>query len=100
MFSSSRNMTRFRWIAAGLHATLFAITGIIASVQPQPLRDGPARWGFAVLSIADFPISVIAFSMMWDKRLLPGLSIWAVIGTLEWYLLGMLLERRVAAASD
>ena len=99
MSSRSRKTARFRWIASGLHTMMFAITWIIALVQPQPLLDGPARWGFAVLTIADFPISVIAFSMLWDKGLLLGLSVWATIGTLEWFFLGMWLERRFAAAS-
>jgi hypothetical protein len=60
----------------------------------QPLLDGPARWGFAILFIADFPISLVAFSAMWDERLILGLSLWGALGTAWWCVLGWWLDKR------
>ena len=89
-----QSLLQSRWVAPVVHALLFAFTWLTAFVQPQPILDGPARWGFIVLFFADFPVSVIGFSAMWDHRLILGLSLWGVVGTAWWYFLGVWFQRR------
>jgi hypothetical protein len=78
-----------KWFPPTLHIVLFAITWLTDLAQSQPLLDGPARWGFALLFIADFPISLVAFSAMWDGRLVYALMLWGILGTVWWYFLGL-----------
>lgn len=72
-----------------MHVLLFAITWLCAVGQDKPLLDGPARWGFVILFFADFPVSVVGFSAMWDGKFLYGLLLWGFIGTVWWYFLAM-----------
>ena len=60
----------------------------MAAVDPRPVLDGMARWGIWLLTLADFPFSVIGLSLLWDKRMLLGGLIWGCGGTLLWYVLG------------
>ena len=76
---------RSRWFAPTLHILLFAITWITVFVQSESLLDGPARWGFTLLLILDFPISLVAYSAIWDNRLVYALSLWGILGTAWWY---------------
>src|SRR4051794_8921058 len=87
------SLLRSRWFAPTLHVFLFATAWLCASFQSQPLLDGPARWGVYVLFFADFPISVIGFSLMWDGRQDEGLLLWGIVGTAWWYLIGLLIQR-------
>lgn len=95
----SKKFLRSRWFAPTLHILLFAITWLTDLAQSQPLLDGPARLGFAFLFIADFPISLVAFSAMWDGKLFYGLSLWGVLGTVWWYLLGVWIHKRRASTA-
>ncbi|HEY1462207.1 MAG TPA: hypothetical protein VGF44_02175 [Terriglobales bacterium] len=84
---------RMVWFPA-VHVLLFAVTWGVAFTQSQPILDGPARWGFAILFIADFPISLVAFSTMWGEKLVWGLSLWGVLGTAWWCFIGLWIYKR------
>ena len=81
-------LSRYRLIPACSHLALFAIVWIAAAIDPRPVLDGMARWGIWLLTLADFPFSVVGFSLMWDQRRLLGGLIWGCGGTLLWYVLG------------
>ena len=83
-----------KWLAPSIHLLLFGLTLLIAIThQSQPLFDGPADPGFNVLFFADLPISVIAFSLMWDRHFVIGIALWGIAGTIQWYFWGVLIER-------
>ena len=81
-------LSRYRLIPACSHLALFAIVWIAAAIDPRPVLDGMARWGIWLLTLADFPFSVVGFSLIWDQRRLLGGLIWGCGGTLLWYVLG------------
>lgn len=85
----SNEFLRSRWFAPTLHILLFAATWLAALAQAQPLLDGPARWPFGLLFVADLPISLVAFSAIWMGKLVYALLLWGVLGTAWWYLLGV-----------
>jgi hypothetical protein len=95
LLQRSKSFLQSRWFPPTLHIVLFAVTWFIAYVQAEPLLDGPARWGFLFLLITDFPISVAAFSKMWDGHWALGISLWGTLGTAWWYLLGVWIYRMV-----
>ena len=45
---------------AATHILLFGLTGILYLVQQQPLLNGPSRLPFAIVFLADLPISAVA----------------------------------------
>ena len=81
-------LSRYRLIPACSHLAICAIVWFAAAMDPRPVLDGVARWGIWLLTLVDFPLSVIAFSLMWDERRLLGGFVWSCGGTLLWYLLG------------
>ena len=84
----------WKWLAPSIHLLLFGLTLLIATThQSQPLFDGPAAPGVNVLFFADLPISVIAFSMLWDKHFVTGIALWGIVGTVQWYFWGFVIER-------
>jgi len=90
-----RKSLRSRWLAPTLHIFLFATTWLTYVAQKEPLLDGPASWGFDLLFIADFPVALVAFSKLWDGHTTYALSLWGILGTASWYLLGVwILSRR------
>jgi hypothetical protein len=90
------DLRRPRVAAPALHVCLFALTWGLFWIQAQPLANGPADWPFRILFIADLPISVVAFGVMFgsDARFPYALAVWGILGTLWWYFLGSLMERR------
>ena len=44
----------------------FALTGILYGFQQQALLDGPSRWPFAIVFLADLPVSLVAFGAMFN----------------------------------
>jgi hypothetical protein len=62
----------------------------------QPLMDGSAKWPFAVLMVADLPLSLVYFGFLFRGNTIAALLAWAVFGTAWWYLLGLWMERRFA----
>ena len=89
----SNFLSRYRVIPALLHSLLFVIVWALAIRDPRPILDGAGRWGIGFFMLADFPFSVIGFSLIWDKRLTLGLLIWGGGGALLWYFLGSLIFR-------
>ncbi len=87
---------RARMSAPLLHALVFSLTWVLAWLQPQPLLDGPARWLFLGVFLGDFPLSVVAFGVMFSssERAPYAVIAWGVLGTFWWYFLGTLVERR------
>jgi hypothetical protein len=86
------SLQRARLVAPGIHLTLFAATWLLYAIQRQPLLDGPSKWPFGVLFLADFPISALAFAAMFvsDASFPYALAAWGVFGTIEWYFVGQL----------
>jgi len=90
-----------RWVplaAAALHVFLFGLTGILYGIQQQPLLNGPSRLPFAIVFLADFPVSVVAFGAMFggQRHALYYLAAWGVLGTLWWYFLGLLIQAKAS----
>ena len=90
--AETRRFLRAQSLAPTLHFIIFAVTWLADLAQSQPLLDGPARWGFGILFVADFPISLVAFSWMWDGRTVQALFFWGLLGTAWWYLLGICID--------
>jgi hypothetical protein len=80
------------WLAPLLHLLLFGLTLLIASMQSQPLLDGPARIGFDILFFTDLPTSAVAFSLMWNEKMATALVLWGIAGTIQWYLGGLVVR--------
>jgi hypothetical protein len=87
------HLSRYRLVPACSHVLLFVIVWFIATADPRPVLDGAARWGIGLLTLADFPFSMVGFSLMWDKRLVLGGLVWGCGGTLLWYVLGGIFFR-------
>jgi hypothetical protein len=92
---------RLRWVplaAATLHAFLFGLTGILYEIQQQPLLNGPARFPFAIVFLADLPVSAVAFGAMFggQRHALYFLAAWGVLGTLWWYILGLFIQAKAS----
>jgi hypothetical protein len=85
-----------RYLAPLLHGILFASTWLLYSIFPQPLLDGPARWPFMVLWLADIPISLVCFGFLFAGQVVPALVAWGVLGTLWWYLIGLGFEKMIS----
>jgi hypothetical protein len=62
--------------------------------QPVPTVDGPARWPFNILFLADIPVSLFAFGAMFDSgaNVPYALAAWGTLGTFWWYALGIGIE--------
>lgn len=94
-------MKRPRFIAPTLHLIVFLIM-VAAASKPNAfdVRGPIAGFAFWTLCLFDIPISIFAFGMMWgaaeadSSSSLPGLILvlWAVLGTLWWFLLGLSIE--------
>jgi hypothetical protein len=79
-----RKHLQAKYIASELHAFLFIAMWLLYSVFSQPLLNGPSAVPFAILFIADLPISLIAFGVMFtsDEKGLVAATLWGVLGTL------------------
>ena len=60
----------------------------------SPLLNGISKYPFWVLFLADLPISFPAFSVMFvsEERGIYAAILWAVLGTLMWYLIGRTID--------
>jgi hypothetical protein len=87
---------RARLVAPGIHFAVFALTWFLYWLQPEALLNGPSRWPFLVVFLVDFPISVIAFGAMFTSDALFPYAVvgWGVLGTLEWYFIGLIFLRK------
>ena len=95
-----RKLKRPRFVAPILHIILFA-TMVLAASKPNAfdVRGPIAAISFFTLLGVDFPLSFVAFSMMWSSAEAditasdaPYLVGWFVLGTLWWFLLGLAIE--------
>jgi len=89
-------LKRARLVAPGIHLTVFALTWILYACQQEPLLNGPSRWPFVITFVADLPIAVIAFGVMFtSEAAFPyAVAAWALLGTIWWYFIGLLLLSR------
>lgn len=87
---------RPRVTAPLLHVFVFALTWVLYSLQRQPLLDGPSRWPFLAVFLGDFPVSAVAFGVMFgsDQRAPYAVAAWGILGTVWWYFLGGRMEDR------
>ena len=90
------HLSRARVAAPLLHSCAFVLTWVLFWIQPQPLLDGPSRFPFAVIFLADFPFSAFFFGMMFtsDERSPYTAALWGVSGTLWWWFLGSWIDGR------
>jgi Tol biopolymer transport system component len=94
---SLRKVLRVKYIAAEIHALLFISMWILYFVFSQPLMNGPSSFLFVILFIADLPISVIAFGVMFTSSEMGPVAaaLWGVLGTLWWLVIGIAIDARI-----
>lgn len=85
-----RRLSPAQYLAPALHAILFLTAWSLYAVSSQPMMDGISAGPFLVLLIADIPISIVAFGVLFTSSTYGPLAVvlWGVIGTFWWYLLG------------
>jgi hypothetical protein len=100
-----RKLQSPRFLAPILHIIVFA-TMYIAGWTPDgfDIRGAVAGGAFLALFFFDFPISIYGVGLMWDEgqtntSFTIGMIIWAVVGTLWWFLLGLSIEAWVRRLS-
>src|SRR5450755_1680555 len=92
-----RKTLRVKYIAAEVHALLFIAMWFLSFVFSQPLMNGPSAFPFVVLFIADLPISMIAFGVMFTSSEMGPVAavLWGVLGTLWWFAIGIAIDARI-----
>jgi Tol biopolymer transport system component len=92
-----RKSLRVKFIAAEVHALLFISMWVLYFVFSQPLMDGPSAFPFVILLIADLPISLIAFGVMFTSSEMGtfAAALWGVLGTLWWFAIGIAIDSRI-----
>ena len=93
----SERMRQFRYVFPFVHAALFATACLLYLTLQEGLMSGKNDWFFSVLWVADIPISIFCFGLLWSGQTALGLVIWGVLGTLWWALIGWLLQTIIAA---
>ena len=58
------DLKQARVFAPAIHARLFALIWFLHWVQPQRLFDGPSRYPFAIVFLADLPFSAFFFGVI------------------------------------
>lgn len=89
-----RKTLRVKYIAAEVHALLFISMWVLYFVFSQPLMDGPSAFPFVILFVADLPISMIAFGVMFTSSEMGPVAavLWGVLGTLWWFAIGIAID--------
>jgi hypothetical protein len=59
----------------------------------EALFSGNNDWFFMPLFWVDMPISIFCFGLLWAGMTAVGLISWGLLGTAEWYLIGLLVEK-------
>jgi Tol biopolymer transport system component len=92
-----RKTLRVKYIAAEVHALLFIAMWFLSFVFSQPLMNGPSALPFVILFIADLPISMIAFGVMFTSSEMGRAAavLWGVLGTLWWFAIGFAIDARI-----
>jgi hypothetical protein len=96
---SSGMLRRFRYVLPLVHAALFVTACFLYLTSKEGFMGGKDYWFFSVLWVADIPISIFCFGLLWSGQTALGLVIWGVLGTLWWALIGWLLQTIIAAFS-
>jgi Tol biopolymer transport system component len=91
-----RETLRAKYIAAEIHALLFISMWVLYAGFSQPLADGPSSLPFVILLIADLPISLVAFGVMFTSSEMGTIAaaLWGVLGTLWWFAIGFAIDAR------
>lgn len=92
--------TRLRWLplaAAASHVFLFGLTSVFYTVQQQPIVGELSGLSFWIVFLTDLPVSWIALGAMsgWPHAAY-YFTAWLVLGTLWWYLLGLLIQVKMS----
>jgi hypothetical protein len=92
-----RKSVQARYIAAEIHAFLFISMWVLYVIFSQPMANGPSQFPFLILLIADLPISLIAFGVMFTSSQMGSIAalIWGVLGTLWWFAIGLAIDARI-----
>jgi hypothetical protein len=92
-----RKAAQAKFIAPAIHALLFLSMWVLYWASSRPLMDGPSALPFAILFIADLPISFVAFGVMFTSSENGTLAavLWGVFGTLWWFLIGLAIDARI-----
>jgi Tol biopolymer transport system component len=92
-----RKTLRAKYIASEIHALLFISMWVLYSVFSQPLMNGPSALPFVILLIADLPISLVAFGVIFTSSAkgMVAAVLWGAIGTLWWFLIGFAIDARI-----
>ena len=69
-----RKTLRVKYIAAEIHALLFISMWVLYAGFSQPLANGPSNLPFVILLIADLPISLIAFGVIFTAYKMAALN--------------------------
>jgi len=90
------DLRQMRLTAALLHLFVFVSTWLLFWIQAQPLFDGPSRYPFVVLFLADLPFSAFFFGIFFTsaERGPYAVAAWGIVGTLWWWFLGSLIDKR------
>jgi hypothetical protein len=95
------DLRQTRVAAPLLHISVFVLTWLLYWIQSQPLMDGPSRFPFAVILVADLPFSLYFFGIIFTsaERFPYAVALWGVLGTLWWWFLGSLIDKRLHRTS-
>src|SRR5260370_9055209 len=89
-----RTLPRARFIAAALHAILFAVPCVLFWVANEPILPEATIFLFVLLFVVDLPISAMAFGVMLiPTKVWLAFGLWGVAGTIWWYFLGVSIEK-------
>lgn len=90
------DLRRARVAAPIVHLGVFVLTWLLFGVQTQPLLDGPSRFPFAAIFLGDLPFSAFFFGIIFtsDGRFVYAVAAWGITGTLWWWFLGNLIDKR------
>jgi hypothetical protein len=88
---------RLRYILPFAHASLFAAGCFFLVTQNGPFMSGKNDSFFSVLWVADIPVSIFCFGLLWSGLTALGLIAWGIVGTLWWLLIAWLLQTIIAA---
>jgi Tol biopolymer transport system component len=97
-----RKTLRVKYIAAEIHALLFISMWVLYAGFSQPLANGPSNLPFVILLIADLPISLIAFGVMFTSAEMGPVAavLWGVLGTLWWFAIGFAIDARIRRSRE
>src|ERR1700730_8542916 len=94
---SIRKAAQAKYIASAIHALLFLSMWVLYWASSRPLMDGPSALPFAILYVADLPISCVAFGVIFTSSENGTLAavLWGVFGTLWWFRIGLAIDTRI-----